>query len=136
MPQQGVAPKTHQEDRAKAQTLLCSHGLRSMLFLVSDNGGATDACHVFRFGHNLCLRILPASDQGLARTLHHFLDGGTEGRFLGSQKVLKTTIPKLIVPSQKLLWHEDMVLSTGLFPCLLPGARVYCTVLDKLAYES
>jgi hypothetical protein len=58
--------------------------------------------------------------------LRHFLDGGTEGRFLGSQKVLKTTIPELINPPRNVLWHEDVVLAAGLFPCLLPGARVYC----------
>jgi hypothetical protein len=58
--------------------------------------------------------------------LHHFLDGGTEGRFLNSQKVLKLTIPKLLDPPCKILWHEDVVLAAGLFPCLLPGAWVYC----------
>ena len=47
MPRRGVARKTHREDRSKAQTLLLSHGLRSVFFLDSDNGGATDACHVW-----------------------------------------------------------------------------------------
>ena len=128
MPQQGVAPKTHQEDRAKAQTLLCSHGLRSVLFLDSDNGGATDACHVFGFGHDLCSSTLPASDQGLPQALGHFLDGGMEGRFLNSQKVLKLTIPESLVPPRKVLWHEDVVLAAGLFPCscLALGSTALC----------
>ena len=108
--------------------LLRSHGLHAVFFLDSDNGGATDACHVFGFGHDLRSSILLASDQGLARTLHHYLDGGTEGWFLGSQKVLKTTIPELIVPPRKVLGHKDVVLSAGLFPCLLSGARVYCSL--------
>jgi hypothetical protein len=65
MPRQGVTPKTHREDKAKAQMLLRSLGLRLVFFLDSDNGGATDACHVFGFGHNLGSTVLPASDQGL-----------------------------------------------------------------------
>jgi len=95
MPRRGIAPKSHRADRAKAQTMLRHHGLRPVFFLDADNGRATDACHVFGFGHDLCSSILPASDRGLARTLRHFLDGGMEGRFLNSQKVLKSTIPEL-----------------------------------------
>ena len=106
--------------------MLHSHGLRTVFFLDTDNGRATDACHVFGFGHDLCLSILPASDRGLARTLRYFLDGGTEGRFLNSQTVLKSTIPELLDPPCKVLWHDDVVLAAGLFPCLMPGARVYC----------
>ena len=126
MPRRGVALKTHREDRAKAQTLLRSHGLHSVFFLDADNGRATDACHVFGFGHDLCSSILPASDQGLAQALRHFLDSGMEGRFLNSQKVLKSTFPESLVPPCKVLWHEDVVLAAGLFLCLMPGARVYC----------
>jgi len=106
--------------------MLRSLGLRPVFFLDADNGGATDACHVFGFGHDLCSSILPASDYGLARTLRHFLDGGTEGRSLNSQTVLKSTIPELLDPPRKVLWHDDVVLAAGLFPCLVPGARVYC----------
>ncbi len=62
MPQQWVASKTHQKDRAKAQKLMHKHGLRPVFFFDSDNGGATDACHVFGFGNDLGLSILPASD--------------------------------------------------------------------------
>ncbi len=126
MPKRGIAPKSHCKERAKAQTMLRSHGLRPVFFLDADNGGATDACHMFGFGHDLCSSILPASDRGLARTLRHFLDGGTEGRFLNSQTVLKSTIPELLDPPCKVLWHDDVVLAAGLFPCLMPGARVYC----------
>ena len=103
-----------------------SHGLRLAFFLDSDNGGATDACHVFGFGHDLGSSILPVSDRGLALTFRHFLDGGTEGRFLDSQKVLKSTIPESLSPPRIVLWHQDVVMSTGLFPSLLPGSRVYC----------
>jgi hypothetical protein len=117
MPRRGVAQKTHREDRAKAQTLLLSHGLRLVFFLDSDNGGATDACHVFGFGDDLGSSILPVSDRGLARTVRHFLD---------SQRVLKSTIPESLSPPRQVLWHEDVVMSAGLFPCLLPGSRVYC----------
>ena len=126
MPRRGVARKTHREDRSKAQKLLLSHGLRSVFFLDSDNGGATDACHVFGFGDNLGSNTLPVSDRGLARTVRHFLDGGTEGRFLDSQRVLKSTIPESPSPPQRVLWHNDVVMSAGLFPCLSPGSRVYC----------
>ena len=121
MPRRGV-----REDRAKAQTLLLSHGLRSVFFLDSDNGGATDACHVFGFGDDLGSSILPVSDRGLARTVRHFLDGGTEGRFLASQRVLKSTIPESLSPPRRVLWHDDVVMSVGLFPYLSPGSRVYC----------
>jgi hypothetical protein len=62
MPRWGVAPKTHQEDRAKAQKLMHKHGLRPAFFLDLDNGGTSDACHVFGFGNDLGLSILPASD--------------------------------------------------------------------------
>ena len=126
MPRRGIAPKSHRADRAKAQTMLHGHGLRPVFFLDADNGGATDACHVFGFGHDLCSSILPASDHGLARTLHHFLDGGIEGRFLNSQKVLKSTIPKLLDPPCKVLWHDNVVLATGLFPCLVLSTAL-CT---------
>jgi len=125
-PQRGVAPKTHRDDRAKAQMLVRSHGLRSAFFLDSNNGGATDACHVFGFGHDLGLSILPVSDHGLARTVRHFLDGGMKGWFLDFQKVLKSTIPKSLSPPRIVLWHEDMVMSAGLFSSLLPGSRDYC----------
>ncbi len=126
MMQGGVAPKTHQEDRAKAQHLMHKHGLCPVFFLDLDNGGATDACHVFGFGNNLGLSILPASDQGLTQTLRHFMDGGMEGRFLDSHRVLKTSIPELVDPPRRVLWHEDVVLAVGLFSCLLPGACIYC----------
>ena len=66
MPQRGVARKTHREDRSKAQTLLLSHGLHSVFFMDSDNGGATDACHMFGFGDDLGSNILLVSDRGLA----------------------------------------------------------------------
>ena len=59
MPQRGIAPKAHREDRAKAQTMLRSHGLRPVFFLDANNGGATDACHVFGFGHGIVLRAPP-----------------------------------------------------------------------------
>ena len=126
LPRRGISPKSHREGRAKAQALLRTFGIRPVFFLDADNGGATDACHVFGFGHDLCSSILPASDRGLARTVRHFLDGGTGGRFLNSQKVLKSTIPELLDSPRKVLWHDDVVLATGLFPCLVPGARVYC----------
>jgi hypothetical protein len=90
MPRRGVAPKTHREDRAKAQKLMHKHGMRLAFFLDLDNGGANDACHVFGFGNNLGSSVLPASDQGLTQTLCHFLDGGTEGHILDSHRVLKT----------------------------------------------
>jgi hypothetical protein len=86
-----------------------------VFFLDSDNSGATDACHVFGFGDDLG-----------SSTVRHFLDGGKEGRFLDSQRVLKSTIPESLSPPRRVLWHEDVVMSAGLFPCLLPGSRVYC----------
>jgi len=58
--------------------------------------------------------------------VRHFLDGGTEGRFLDSQRVMKSTIPESLSPPRQVLWHDDVVMSAGLFPCLSPGARVYC----------
>ena len=74
-----------------------------MFLLDSDNSGATDACHVFGFGHDLGLSILPVADRGIARMVRHFLDGGMEGRFLDSQKVLKLTIPKSLSPPRRVL---------------------------------
>jgi hypothetical protein len=74
------------------------HGLRLVFFLDLDNGGATDACHVFGFGNNLGSSVLPASDRALAQMLRHFLDGGTEGHFLDSHRVLKASISELVDP--------------------------------------
>jgi hypothetical protein len=96
MLRQGITPKSHREERAKAQTMLCSHGLRPVFFLDADNGGVT-------------MRVT----------------GGTEGRFLNSQTVLKSTIPELLDPPRKVLWHDNVVLAAGLFPCLMLCAWVY-----------
>ncbi len=42
-------------------------------------GGATDSQHLLGFGLDLGSSVTPSVEPGLQRTLHHFLDGGTEG---------------------------------------------------------
>ncbi len=79
LPLQGMPPKVHRKHRSAAQTLLRCLGLRPVFLLDLDNGGATDACHLFGFGLDLGSDVLPSSGRGLPLMLRHFLDGGTKG---------------------------------------------------------
>ena len=96
------------------------HGLRPVVFPDSDNGGATDACHMIGFSAELCSGILPSSLMGLPCTLCHFLDGGATGSFPDSVQVVRSSVPVIINPPRKVLWHSDTVLGEGLFPCSRP----------------
>ncbi len=114
------------KDRVVARSVLVKHGLRPVVFPDSDNGGATDACHTIGFGVDLCSGILPSSSMGLPRTLRHFLDGGATGSFPDSVRVVRSSVPVVINPPHKVLWHSDMLLGEGLFPCSWPRSLVLC----------
>jgi len=96
------------------------------VFRDSDNGGATDACHTIGFGADLGSGILPSSSMGLPRTLRHFLDGGATGAFPDSVRVVRSSVPVVIDPPRKVLWHSDTVLGKGLFLCSRPRSFVLC----------
>ena len=114
------------KDKALARALLVTHGLRPVVFPDSDNGGATDAYHTIGFGADLCSSILPSSSMGLPRTLRHFLDGGATGSFPDSVRVVRSSVPVVLDPPRKVLWHSDTVLGEGLFPCSRPRSLVLC----------
>ena len=108
------------KDRAVARSVLVKHGLWPVVFPDSDNGGATDSCHMIGFGADSCLGILPSSSMGLPRTFRHFLDGGATGSFPDAVRVVRSSVPVVIDPPRKVLWHSDTVLGEGLFPCSRP----------------
>ena len=114
------------KDRAVARSVLVKHGLWPVAFPDSDNGGATDACHMTGFGFNLRSGILPSSLMGLPCTLRHFLDGGAKGSFPDSSRVVRSSIPVVVDPLHKVLWHSEAVLGKGIFPCSWPRSLVLC----------
>jgi hypothetical protein len=126
LPLQGSTQGADREGRSRAQGLLLGHGLHPVFFLDANNGGATDACHVFGFGNDLGLDILPKLTWGLAQTLRHFLDGGMEGHFTKPHRVARSDIPEVDDPPHKVLCHLGVILPGGLFPCHQPRALIYC----------
>ncbi len=71
------------------------------------------------FGADLCSGILPLSSMGLPRTLRNVLDGGATGSFPDAVRIIRSSVPVLIDPPRKVLWHSDTDLGEGLFPCSL-----------------
>jgi hypothetical protein len=71
------------KDQVVAKEVLNCHNLRVVSFVDANIGGAMDACHMFGFGGDLALDVLPCLLMGLPRTLRHFLDRGTTGFFPG-----------------------------------------------------
>jgi hypothetical protein len=126
LPLKGTPPKAHQQHRLAAQSLLRRLKLWPVFFLDSDNGGATDGCHLFGFGLGLGLDVLPSVTGGLPLILCHFLDCRTAGHMPPSSLVTQMLLPVLDNPLRRVLWHLDMLRGEGLFPCRLPRSRVYC----------
>jgi hypothetical protein len=60
--------------------------------------------------------------QNLPHVLHHFLDGGVEGRF---SSVPKALLPELVNPAWTVMLHNKIVCHEGLFPCHFPDILVY-----------
>ncbi len=114
------------KDRAAAKALLSWHNLHPMSFPDADNGGAMDACHVFGFGNDLGSTCLPGLTMGLLQTLRHFLDEGTKGFFPELARVPCSSVLDVAEPPRKVLWHLDVVLGEGLFPCSQPQSVVLC----------
>ena len=114
------------KSRVSVKELLKRHGMQPASFLDSENGGATDACHVLGFGQDLGSDVLPMASKGLPPTLCHFLDVGVKGAFLKTSRVPCLSVSVVDDPSQSELWHLDTVLGEGLFPCTRPRSLVYC----------
>ena len=62
-------------------------------------------------------------EPGLALCLRHFIDGGT--LLVSPRMVLRTSVPTLDSVA-RVRWHDNILLSGGLFPCQYPRALVYC----------
>ncbi len=106
--------------------VLAWHGLWPVSFPESDNGRAMDACHVIGFGEDLGSSVLPVSLFGLPQTVWHFLNGGVSGSFPASAWVTQASVSPVIDPPRKVLWHDDVVLGKGLFPCSQQLLLVLC----------
>jgi hypothetical protein len=117
LPLQGTTPKEHRKHWLAVQALLWRCSLHTAFFLDSDNGGATDACHLFGFGPGLCSDTIPTSLGRLPLELRHFLNGSTKGYIPPSTLVARSLVPALNNPPRQILWHLDVVRSKGLFPC-------------------
>jgi hypothetical protein len=107
----------------QGRAVLVDFGLRIVDFWDRDCGGATDAIHTVGFGTRLRSAVLPVPEPGLALCLRHFIDGGTAVDF--PHTVLRTSVPTLDSSAQ-VRWHDNILLSGGLFPCQHPRALVYC----------
>jgi hypothetical protein len=121
----GVTLRGLRKSRASGKELLKRHGMQPVSFLDSGNGGATNACHVLGFGRDLGLDVLPTASKGLPLTLRHFLDGGAKGAFPKTSRVPRLSVSVVDVPPRSVLWHLDVVLGEGLFPCTRPHSLVY-----------
>ncbi len=109
--------------RFQGRALLVEFGLRPVDFWDRSCGGATDAIHTVGCGTGLRSGVLPVPEPGLALCLRHFIDGGTALDF--PRTVLRTSVPTLDSIAQ-VRWHDNILLSGGLFPCQHPRALVYC----------
>jgi hypothetical protein len=122
----GVTLRGQRKSRASAKEFLTRHGMQPVSFLDLENGGVTNACHVLGFGRDLGLDSLPMASKGLPLTLHHFLDGGAKGAFPKTSRVPRSSVLVVDDPPRSVMWHLDMVLGEGLFPCTRPRSLVYC----------
>ena len=122
----GATSRGLRKSRASANEFLTRHGMQPVSFLDSDDGRATDACHVLGFGRDLGSDGLPRASKGLSLTLRHFLDGGAKGLFPKTSRVPRSAVPVVDDPPRSVLWHLDTVLGEGLFPCTRPLSLVYC----------
>jgi hypothetical protein len=112
----GATVQLLRKNRASAMELLTWHGMQPILIRDSENGGATDACHVLGFGHDLGSDGVPTASKGLPLTLRHFLDGGAQGPFPKTSRVPRSAVPVVDGPPQSVLWHLDRVLGGGALP--------------------
>ncbi len=110
--------------RFKGCEVLLEFGLRPVDFWDRDCGGATDANHTLGFGTGLRLDVLPLPEPGLALGLRHFIDDGTE---VGNSWTVLLALVPIMDLSAQVRWHENILLSCGLFPRQRPRALVYCS---------
>jgi hypothetical protein len=85
--------------------VLTRHGMQPISFLDSENGGVTNACHVFGFGQDLNSNVVPTASNGLPLTLRHFLDGGAQ--VPQSSGVPRLSVPVIDGPPRLVLRHLD-----------------------------
>ena len=110
--------------RFEGKHLLVEFGLRSITFNDWQSGGATDGFNVFGFGHGLLSSVLPVAESGLALSLRHFIDGGTEGTF--PRTVPQASVPVPLASTRSVLWQDNILQPGGLFPSTRPRALAYC----------
>jgi hypothetical protein len=122
-PLRGTSRNVVKSLRFQGRAVLVDFGLRPVDFWDRNCGGATDAIHTVGFGTRLHLGVLPVPEPGLALCLRHFIDGGTALDF--PRTVLQMPVPTLNSFTQ-VQWHDNILLSGGLFPCQHPRALVYC----------
>jgi hypothetical protein len=122
----GATLQRLRKSRASAKELIKRHGMHPVPFLDSENGEATNACHVLGFGGDLGLDVLPMALKGLPLTLRHFLDGGAKGAFPKTSRVPRLSVLVVNDRPRSVLWHLDAVLGEGLFPCTRPRSLVDC----------
>jgi len=91
------------KSKASAKELLKRHGMQPVSFLDSENGGATDACHVLGFGRDLGSDVLPMASKDLPLTLPHFLDGGAKGAFPKTSRVPRSSVSVVDNPPRSVL---------------------------------
>jgi hypothetical protein len=96
--------------------------LRSLAVADSAVGGAADGRHTFGFGSDIGDAALLPPEPGLPHVLHHFLDGGADGRF---PSILTSSLPVLFNPARAVLLHNGVVRPKGLFPYHFPDISVY-----------
>ncbi len=109
--------------RSKGREVLSEFGLRPINFWDRDCGRATDAIHTLGFGTGLRSDVLPLPEPGLALGLRHFIDGGLE---VGNSWTVLLALAPIMDLSTQVRWHENILLSCGLFPRQRPWALVYC----------
>ncbi len=121
-PQRAASRSTIQRAAAAGQALLSEFDLWALVVADSAMGGATDGQHIFGFGSNLGATTPMTTGQGLPCVLHHFLDGGVEGRV---SSVPKALLPELVNPARTVMLHNGIVWHEGLFPCRFLDMLVY-----------
>jgi hypothetical protein len=122
IPQRSVSCSAIQCVVADDQRMLREFNLRSLAVADLAVGGATNGHHTFRFGSDIGDMALLAPKPGLPRILHHFLDGGIDGRF---PSIPTSSLPVLSNPARAVLLHNGIVRPRGLFPCCFPDILVY-----------
>ena len=125
----GMSRSSLRVSMAQGVQFLKDVGLKSVRFVDSACGGATDARHDIGFGS--MISPLPCAEIGVSMCVRNFLDGGTDTEGMVVKIVPRSKLRSIEKPRRVVLCEGDILRPDGLFPTQTPDVMVFCPAHDR-----